>query len=285
MYVSNGDEPEPPKQFLPAGANASGLIVNDGVAYVSTSHGCGGADNGVYALDLASRKVTSWKSNSGSVAGDSGVSMSPDAIIYAATDGGEIVALESKTLEMKDAYKAGSGFTASPVIFPFKDKTLLAALSKDGAVHVLDADDIKQALTKSAANSAAANPEAGALSTWQDSAGTRWLLAPGKSGIVAWKVTDDNGKPKLQAGWTSREMVSPLSPMILNGVVFAVAGGNRSTNAILYALDPETGKELWSSGKSITSFVHNGNLSAGGSQIYLGTHDGNFYAFGIWIEH
>jgi len=285
MYVSNGDEPSPPIPFLPAGANATGLIVNDGFAYVTTSHGCGGAADGVYALEQTSQKVRSWKSQSGSVAGTAGAAISPEAVLYVATEGGELVALEPKTLEMKDAYKAGPGFTASPVIFQFKDKTLLAALAKDGALHILDADDIKTALVKSAANPAVANPEAGALATWQDSAGTRWILAPGKNAIVAWKVNDDNGKPKLQTGWTSREMVTPMTPIIVNGVIFAVAGGNRSTNAVLYALDPDTGKELWSSGKNITSFVHSGNLAVGGSQLYLGTYDGNFYAFGMWIEH
>ena len=81
-------------------------------------------------------------------------------------------------------------------------------------------------------------------------------------------------------------MTAPLAPMILNGVVFAVSGGGeRGEPAVLYALDGVTGKELWSSGKTITSFVRGGGLSAGGSQVYLGTHDGTMYAFGYAIEH
>ncbi len=72
--------------------------------------------------------------------------------------------------------------------------------------------------------------------------------------------------------------------MIINGVVFAVAGG-KSSPAVLYALDGATGKSLWDSGETITSFVHNGGLSGGASQIYLGTYDGTFYAFGYAIEH
>jgi outer membrane protein assembly factor BamB len=55
---------------------------------------------------------------------------------------------------------------------------------------------------------------------------------------------------------------------------------------VLYALDGGTGKELWNSGKAITSFIpHGGGLSGGGTQLYLGTHDGTFYAFGFPIEH
>jgi hypothetical protein len=40
MYVSNGDEPNPPIDFLPANANARGLIVFDKTAYVAIN-GCG----------------------------------------------------------------------------------------------------------------------------------------------------------------------------------------------------------------------------------------------------
>jgi outer membrane protein assembly factor BamB len=84
--------------------------------------------------------------------------------------------------------------------------------------------------------------------------------------------------------------------MIVNGVVFAVSSGEakgsdakaiaqRSGKAVLYALDGRTGKELWNSGSTITSFVHSGGLSAVGSQLYLSTYDGTLYAFGFPIEH
>ena len=94
-------------------------------------------------------------------------------------------------------------------------------------------------------------------------------------------------------------MVSPLPPMVINGVVFAVSSGEfrsggamtaaqraqKSAKAVLYALDGDTGKELWNSGNTITSFVHSGGLSGGGSQLYLETYDGMLYAFGFPIEH
>ena len=53
---------------------------------------------------------------------------------------------------------------------------------------------------------------------------------------------------------------------------------------MLYALDAATGKELWSSGTTITSFARAG-LSAGGGQLYLVTYDNTLYAFGIPLEH
>jgi len=300
LYVSNGDEPEPPVPFLPAGANASGLIVVDGMAYAATSQGCGGAANGVWALDLASREVATWKSASGGVAGSTGVAIDSDGTLFVATEGGELLSLEAKTLKPKDAYKAGPGFTSSPVIFQYKDKTLVAALAKDGSVHLWDTAALSKALFKTPASAAAADLPPGALASWQDSAGTRFILVPGSSAIVTWKLADQNGALSLQPAWTSRDMVAPLTPMIVNGVAFAVSSGEfrtndskvtaaqraqRSTPAVLYALDGATGKELWSSGKTIASFVHGGGLSGGASQLYLGTYDGTFYAFGMWIEH
>jgi outer membrane protein assembly factor BamB len=117
---------------------------------------------------------------------------------------------------------------------------------------------------------------------------------------VAWRLTENDGKSKLEPGWVSGEMISPLTPIIVNGVIFAVSSGEyhpadaklstadrvrQSTNAVLYALDPFTGKELWSSGTAITSFVHSGGLSAGGGRVYVSTYDGTQYAFGFPMEH
>jgi outer membrane protein assembly factor BamB len=53
---------------------------------------------------------------------------------------------------------------------------------------------------------------------------------------------------------------------------------------VLYALDPATGRELWSSGAAITSFARAG-LAGGGGQVYVVTHDNTLYAFGIALEH
>jgi outer membrane protein assembly factor BamB len=103
----------------------------------------------------------------------------------------------------------------------------------------------------------------------------------------------------LVKGWQSRPIAAPLAPIVLNGIVFAAASGEyrgteadlpaaerakRSTPAVLYALDAATGKELWSSGTTITSFARAG-LSAGGGQVYLVTYDNTLYAFGIPLEH
>ncbi|MBK5291056.1 MAG: hypothetical protein JJE04_05080, partial [Acidobacteriia bacterium] len=97
MYVSNGEEPNPPVDFLPANANAVGLVVFDGSAYVATVNSCGGVADGVWGLDLESKKVSQWKAGAG-VAGSAGAAAGPDGTLYVAS-GSELVALQGDTLQ------------------------------------------------------------------------------------------------------------------------------------------------------------------------------------------
>jgi hypothetical protein len=318
LYLSNGAESEPPSKFVPPNANAQGLTVIDNVAYATTQN-CNGAASGVWAVDLTSKQVASWKPSNGAIAGSAGPALGPGGTAYATTTAGELVGLEVKTLTVKDTYTTGGPeFTSSPVVFPYKDRNLVAAATKDGRIHVLDAASVSGTLFKTPPYSATANLSPDALATWQSEDGVRWLLAavsgvpasgsgfsagntPITNGaIAAWKLMERNGTVSLEPGWVSRDLISPLTPMIINGVVFAVSSGEyhtddknlttapraqRSSPAVLYALDGATGKVLWDSGKTITSFVHSGGLSGGASQLYLETYDQTLYAFGFPIEH
>jgi outer membrane protein assembly factor BamB len=301
LYISNGEEPSPAIAFLPPNANAHGLIVIDNVAYVATSGGCGGVDDGLWAVNLESKNVAKWKGS-----GVAGFAAGPDGILYVAA-GSELAALEPGTLKVKSTFKAGKDFTSSPVVFESKDIDLLAVATSDGAIHVFDTAKLNSGPLASTAAFSAAGFASGSLASWRDSAGTRWILAPAagphgqvKNGaIVAFKL-NESGTPSLNQGWVSRDLVSPLPPAIVNGVVFALSSGEfrsadakvtaaqraqRSSKAVLYALDGATGKELWSSGGTIESFVHSGGLSSGGSRVYVAGHDGTQYAFGFPIEH
>jgi outer membrane protein assembly factor BamB len=325
LLLSNGAEYQPPLEFLPPNANANGLIVIDNVAYVVTEGGCGGAPNGVWALDLTTKQVATWQAN---VSGSAGPAFGGDGTLYVATDGeGEspnsLMALEPKTLKVKGWYSSGNQeFSSTPVIFEYKGKTLVAAATKDGRIHLLESANLggadhQTALYTTPALSKTADFVPGALASWQDASGTRWILAPTvgrlaadagftangtvtKGAVVAWKLVEQNGTLTLKPGWTSRNLVSPLSPTIINDVVFVTSSGEfrtndsrmtakqralRSSRAVLYALDGKTGKELWNSGMTITSFARGGALSGGVGQIYLGTYDGTLYAFGFPMEH
>jgi hypothetical protein len=306
-----GKDIQKPVPFLPANAYATDLIAVKEVVYAATINGCGGA-NGVWAIDLVSKAVTSWK-NAASPVGVPAFSSGGTLFVAVgdgpSTSGGHsdaIVALDPKTLQVKDWFStAGASFSSTPVIFKYKDREIVAATTKDGRVFLLDIASLGGADHKTALyapTTPAVKGSSAGLATWEDSTQTRWLLVPGsgaKANVVALKMTGDAAKPSLQQGWTSGDMVSPSAPIIANGVVFAVSTGeyipvsgtlpaaeriSKSVPAVLYAFDGVSGKELWNSGKSITSFVGSGGLWASDGQVYVGTHDSTVYAFGFAME-
>ena len=54
-----------------------------------------------------------------------------------------------------------------------------------------------------------------------------------------------------------------------------------STHATFYALDGQTGKELYSSGNQVKSWVHFGELAVANGRVYMGTYDSILYCFGL----
>jgi outer membrane protein assembly factor BamB len=159
----------------------------------------------------------------------------------------------------------------------------------------------------------------GSLASWEDAKGTRWVLTPiwGKKhsqfkatiehgevkdgAIVAFKVEEKGGKLQLTPAWISRDMNRAEPPVIANGVVFAYGNGEDtdqaypdvgladtadrripgSTHAVLYALDAQTGKELWSSKDEIKSWNHWSGLTVANGRVYIATFDNNLYCYGI----
>jgi outer membrane protein assembly factor BamB len=59
------------------------------------------------------------------------------------------------------------------------------------------------------------------------------------------------------------------------------SGGRDTTNAVLYAFDPETGDEIYSSGNVIDSWNHYGGIAVSDGNIYVTTWDARVYAFGL----
>jgi outer membrane protein assembly factor BamB len=103
-----------------------------------------------------------------------------------------------------------------------------------------------------------------------------------KGSIVAFKVEERNGEPVLVPAWVSRDIASPLSPVIANGIVFALSSGPRAT---LYALDAATGKELYSSRSLVNGPASLAGMTVANGRVYFGTQDGTLYAFGMYMEH
>jgi len=124
--------------------------------------------------------------------------------------------------------------------------------------------------------------------------------------IMAFEVKNDGGNISAAPLWTSTDMVMPDPPVVANGVVYALSTGGqamqngakpgdprmpydvsavlRSTpvgNMVLTAYDAESGKQLWSSGKTLTDWVHFSEPVVALGKIFVVTHDGHVVAFGL----
>jgi len=296
LNVQNGWDNMTPALFLPANTRPSGLIIattedQGAVAYAATTHGCGSQPDAVWAMDLGSpqKTVTAFKVGAATIAGSSGATIGRDGTVYVATKDGSaptsnsLFALEPKTLKRKaSATVPRANFTSSPLVFTWKDKDAIL-IGGAGKLYIFDPASLGATPLAASPSLGAADFEAGALASWTDAQQTRWVAAPTARGVTTFKLVEQDGKPAFQAGWTSREIPSPLPPLVVNGVVFASSMGTRTAPAVLYALDAATGKELWNSGRTMTSTVR-GGLAAGQGNVYVPGTDSTLYAFGFEIE-
>jgi outer membrane protein assembly factor BamB len=136
---------------------------------------------------------------------------------------------------------------------------------------------------------------------------------PTGGGVAAFKLQHRTGGWQLAPAWLSRDMDLAEEAVIANGVVFTYAAGEDATQALadkawdepggpvyggglssgpvrriaesrraaLYALDGQTGKELWSSGNQIESWNHFSGLTVANGRAYIATFDGVLYCFGV----
>jgi outer membrane protein assembly factor BamB len=124
--------------------------------------------------------------------------------------------------------------------------------------------------------------------------------------IMAFEVKNDGGKISAVPAWTSTDMIMPDPPVVANGVVYALSSAGqalqngakpgdprmpydvsavlRSTpvsNMTLYAYDAQGGKQLWSSGKTMSDWVHFSEPVVALGKIFVVTHDAHVIAFGL----
>jgi outer membrane protein assembly factor BamB len=135
--------------------------------------------------------------------------------------------------------------------------------------------------------------------------------------IMAFQVALDGDTPVLIPKWVSRNLSVPDSPVIANGMVFAISTGENTlqrhtdpryheifqrpnepplpktgtltaqergqhvAHTILYALDAETGEELYSSKHLIDDWTHLSSVTVADGQVYVTTRKSFVYAFGL----
>ena len=360
LDVATGRAVAPSELFMPPNGKPYGLNLWNNVIYTTSAQGCGGNPNYVYAFDLATRRTATFDPGSGGMWGRSGPSIGKDGTVYTGTGDGSYnpelrsygtaiigVKLDPKTgaLKLKDYYgppnaeyllKRDIDLQVTGPVFEHAGREWLVQGSKECRTWLLDtaalggedhstAEHRSQLICNEDQDYQAAGIY-GAMATYEDAKGTRWVLVPfwgpkhpkfkapiehGEvfNGAVAAFTMEKNaatGRFFLNPAWISRDMKHADPPVIANGIVFGFASGedvvlrsppmpfgapadpggtagriSRSTHAVLYALDGQTGQELWSSGDTITSWNHYSGISVANGRVYIGTYDGTVYCFGL----
>ena len=350
MDLATGEDSEKAIEVLslPYG-KPYGLNLVNNVIYTITGQGCGGVPNALYAVDLATKKVTSSTPPQAGLWGVAGPAVGSDGTIYFESGDGpydastgklstsvEAFTFANDSLTLKDYYTPSNhewltrrdlDMNSSPVVFPYQGRDLIVASGKEGRFFLLDSKSMggsdhqtplfRSPLVSNKNVNFQTEGTWGSLASWEGKDGTRWVLAPiggevavkfpvsygatPNGGIAALKLEEKSGRPELAPAWLSRDMMTAEPPVIVNGVVFTLAGGEftgqandaegglfsaeerikRSIPAKLYALDAMTGKELYSSGDQITSFLHQAGLSVADNKVIFGTFDGTIYCYGL----
>jgi outer membrane protein assembly factor BamB len=327
--LQSGKDLQKPAPFVPPNSHWSNPVAVGTMMYAATSGNCAGAPNGVYAIDLDApdKPVVSYRTNGGSVVGALAFSSDGNTLLAAIGPGSvsgngkanAIVALDPKSLQLKDWFtQPAAEFVTGPTVFRHGTKDVVAAATKDGRVILLDsaslggADHATPLVATPPVFASGGSISAEALSTWAAVAApaaagsaARWILVPisgrpiaarstngaiRNGAVVALRVKDINGAFSLESEWTSGDLTSPATPVIVNGVVFALsrgrpaAAGRTGSTAVLFAHEGLSGKTLWNSGKSMTAAASPGSFWSALSQVYVGAEDGTVYAFGFLDE-
>lgn len=353
LNLADGEEAAPPIPFGYPNGKAYALNLWNRVIFTTTSQGCAGNPNQMWALNLddPDHKVMTFNPRSGGLWGRQGAAIDSTGTAWAPTGDGVYdpanqrygngligAAVADGRLKLKDWYiptnwawmqKKDLDMQVTPAIFTYKGRELMATGSKECRVYLLDTKAAggenhqtplirTPLLCNEEANFASAGIW-GSMATWEDAKGTRWVLTPfwgpvdpefktpisygpvRHGAIVAFKLEEKNGKLQLTPVWMSRDMDQAEPPVVANGVIFAYGSGENtaqaypdrglqdssplrikaSGHAVLYALDAETGKELYASGDTISTFAHFTGLSVANGHVYLGTYDSVLYCFGL----
>jgi outer membrane protein assembly factor BamB len=350
LNAASGEDLEPPYMFHTGKGWSLNLVGN--VLWMANTYA--GESISAVRLDDPQHKVMNFNSGSGGAWGRRGATIDATGAAWTTTGdgiydptsdppryGNSIVGVQiaGDALKLKDYYtptnwdwlrKRDLDPNNTPTIFNFKGRELMAASGKECRMYLLDTKSLGGAdhqtplfKTPLFCNEEVDFQDAGswgAVSTWEDSGGTRWVLAPfwgpahsqakfpimntpltKDGGVAAFKVEDRAGKLELAPAWISRDMKRGEPVIVANGMVFGYGSGEetkqswpdiglqfdstiraeKGTHATIYILDAQTGKELWSSGTQMHQWNHFSGITVANGKIYLGTYDGTLYCFGL----
>jgi outer membrane protein assembly factor BamB len=350
LNAATGEDLEPSYMFHLGKGWSLNLV--DNVLWMANTYA--GESISAVKLDDPKHKIMSFNSGSGGAWGRRGAVIDSTGAAWTTTGdgvydptsdppryGNSVVGVQivGDELKLKDYYtptnwdwlrKRDLDPNNTPTIFNYKGRELMAASGKECRMYLLDTKSLGGAdhqtplfKTPLFCNEEVDFQDAGswgALSTWEDPSGTRWVLAPfwgpahsqatfpimntpltKDGGVAAFKVEEKNGKLELAPAWISRDMKRGEPVIIANGMVFGYGSGEetkqawpdrglqfdstiraeKGTHATIYILDAQTGKELWSSGNQMHQWNHFSGITVANGRIYLGTYDGTLYCFGL----
>jgi outer membrane protein assembly factor BamB len=349
LNILDGEDRIPATSYIPEFARNWSFNLIDNIVYTSMGRGCNDVIAQVDAMDLSDpgRHVSTFFTGAARIGGAWGrgsmvrgprglYAQTADGAYDPATGkfGNTVMVFNPKDLRLVDSFTPNNWQylnakdldygSANPIVFAFQKWSLVASVGKESVMYLLDASNLGGAdhHTPLYQSPRWGNDEEfsygrgiwGAISTWEDATGSRWILMPmwgppakdapafkltygdaNEGSVMAFQVVLDNDKPGLVPVWRSRDMHVPDPPIVANGVVYALQTGENTTqkgstaeqrstpvtNAILYAYDAATGKELYSSKDIIKSWTHFSEPVVANGSVYISTWDARVYAFGL----
>ena len=252
-------------KFTPADIGAGSLLITGSTLYATAGSSCAHDAAGAYALDVSTDAypITSYNAD---IVGTAGPALSTDSkTLYAATGkelgaapANGVIALDAKTLQLKDYFTPSSGdaktsVNVSPVVFAYKGRDFVAAYVSGGRLALLDSSSLGGADHHTPLAISAPISRDGGASSWGrlasvvSSDGTRFIYvpvrgalatgikwptangAPTDGAIVAFTVTEQGGKLALTPAWVSANIANPSPAVIAMTPALTLAPGPGGT--------------------------------------------------------
>jgi outer membrane protein assembly factor BamB len=299
LNLSDGADRMTPTSMIEPFARAWSLNLIDNIVYTTSGRGCGqmpaakgakpavvpGSVSAMDVSDLAHPQLTRFYTSGTKYAGPwgrGGVTRGPNSTVITQTADGfydpaagifgeTVLKLAPKAARLLDSFTPANWQylntqdldlgSASPDVFPFQNRTLVAIAGKEGFLYLLDVSNLgggppshSTPLYKSPqlGNDAAEgkNPGEGAwgaITSYETADGKRFLYVPmwgppSKSApafplsggvaphgsIMAFQVVAAGDKVSLLPQWSSPDMIVPDPPVVANGVLFAIQTGEQT---------------------------------------------------------
>ncbi|HET7036423.1 MAG TPA: PQQ-binding-like beta-propeller repeat protein [Thermomicrobiaceae bacterium] len=211
-----------------------------------------------------------------------------DTVLRLSVDGTKVLdsytPSDYQTLDERDVDLGSTAPALLPRLPGSKTPLLLVQGGKDGLLRLLNRADMSgQGGPGHVGGELQAIESAGCATftqpvVWSASDGTVWLIVAGTCALAGYQVvTDQAGATTLELGWKSGDIGT--TPVLANGVLYL------ATSGALLALDPATGKHLWSSAETqprqtIGSLHWESPIVVDG-RVYIADEQGGLSAYGL----